>query len=78
MLFEPYEREDLTEFIQKSAARIQLEITPEGADVIADNCDGKLRAASRILHRMRDFAQVEGTRIIDYDFAVDKLQYFSV
>ena len=76
--FEPYEREDLTEFIQKSAARMQLEITPEGADVIADNCDGKLRAASRILHRMRDFAQVEGTRIIDYDFAVDKLQYFSM
>jgi len=77
-IFEPYEREDLIEFIQKTAANMRLEITSEGADVIADNCNGKLRTASRFLHRMRDFAQVEGVRVIDHDFAMEKMQYFGI
>jgi Holliday junction DNA helicase RuvB len=62
-----YRQDELQSILLASAQRLQLELTPDGASELAGRCRGTPRIANRLLRRVRDFAQVEGARVIDLE-----------
>ena len=66
---ELYTREELAMIVTRSAGILGIGITPDGADEIASRSRGTPRIANRLLRRVRDFAQVKGSGIIDRDIA---------
>ncbi|MCZ7584258.1 MAG: Holliday junction branch migration DNA helicase RuvB [Deltaproteobacteria bacterium] len=64
-----YEAEDLQKIVLRSGAILGIEVTPEGAAVIARRSRGTPRTANRLLRRVRDFAQVAGAATVDADEA---------
>jgi len=59
-----YPPEELAAILQGSARRLGLDLTGDGAAEIAGRCRGTPRIANRLLRRVRDFAQVEGAKLI--------------
>jgi len=66
---EYYPPEDLQKIVIRSAALLQIPINNVGAFEIARRARGTPRIANRLLRRVRDFAQVEGTGKIDIEMA---------
>jgi Holliday junction DNA helicase RuvB len=60
-----YNHEELTRIITRSAQRIGVQITEEGAVELARRARGTPRVANRWLRRARDYAEVDGSRIVD-------------
>lgn len=60
-----YEPEDLEKIIMRASNIIKVEISKEGAKVISRRCRGTPRIALRILRRVRDYALVYNSDIID-------------
>ncbi|HTQ79485.1 MAG TPA: Holliday junction branch migration DNA helicase RuvB [Thermoanaerobaculia bacterium] len=73
-----YRPEELTRIIQRSAHLLGIPIDASGAGEIARRSRGTPRVANRLLRRVRDFAQVEGSRGIDLDSARRALQLLEV
>ena len=69
---------ELERIVIRSARIMEIPITPEGATEIADRSRGTPRIANRLLRRVRDFAQVRGTGIIDPDIARTALEAMKV
>lgn len=72
-----YTPKDLEIIIKRSAELLHIAIDPDGAAEIARRSRGTPRIANRLLKRVRDFAQVNGSKIItkkDADFALNKLE----
>jgi len=72
-----YTPKELQLILQRSAARLQIGISEEGARELACRCRGTPRIANRLLKRVRDFADVEGTGVIDLPIvrlALDRLE----
>lgn len=55
-----YHPDHLQAIVSRSAAALQIEIDPAGAQEIARRSRGTPRIANRLLKRVRDFAQVHG------------------
>jgi holliday junction DNA helicase RuvB len=55
-----YKADSLKKIIERSASLLNLEIDDAGAMELAKRSRGTPRIANRLLHRTRDFAQVEG------------------
>lgn len=66
---EYYDTMDLIYIIKRSASILKVEITSEAAMIIAVRSRGTPRIANALLRRVRDFAQVKGTGIIDEEIA---------
>lgn len=62
---ELYTPEELTTIVKRSAGILGLTITDDGAHEIASRSRGTPRIANRLLKRVRDFAQVKGSEVID-------------
>ena len=75
---EHYDPGDLTRIVSRSAARLQVEITPAGARVIAERSRGTPRVANRLLKRVRDYAEVHGHGVIDAPLADAALDLLGV
>ena len=75
---EHYDPGDLTRIVSHSAARLQVEITPAGARVIAERSRGTPRVANRLLKRVRDYAEVHGHGVIDAPLADAALDLLGV
>lgn len=60
-----YEPEDLEKIIMRASSIIKSELSIDGARVIAHRCRGTPRIAIRILKRVRDYALVYNSDIID-------------
>jgi Holliday junction DNA helicase RuvB len=60
-----YDAGDLTRIVIRSAKVLDIEIEIAGARAIAERARGTPRVANRLLKRVRDFAQVRGTGVID-------------
>jgi holliday junction DNA helicase RuvB len=60
-----YTNEDLKIILQRSAEILGVEIDEAGSVEIATRCRGTPRIANRLLRRVRDYAQVRGTGMID-------------
>jgi len=64
-----YDAQTLRGIVQRSAALLKIEISEEGAHEIARRSRGTPRIANALLRRVRDFAQVKGTGVIDLDIS---------
>lgn len=64
-----YEDVDLIKIVKRSAKILNIDIDSDGAMEIARRSRGTPRIANRILKRLRDYAQVLGSGIIDIDIA---------
>ncbi len=73
-----YESADLATIIDRSARLLGVELTPEGAAELAGRCRGTPRIANRLLRRVRDWAQVHGTGVVDLDAARSALELYEV
>ena len=72
-----YQPEQLRIIVNKSAEKLAVQMTPEGALEIARRSRGTPRVANRLLKRVRDFAQVLGQNAIDQivaDQALSRLE----
>src|SRR6185503_2943587 len=68
--FEPYGVEDLARIVRRSAAILDVALDDGGAWAIAARSRGTPRVANRLLKRVRDWAEVRGSGIVD-DAAAD-------
>jgi Holliday junction DNA helicase RuvB len=68
--FEPYGPEDLARIVRRSAAILDVALADGGAWAIATRARGTPRVANRLLKRVRDWAEVRGTGVVD-DAAAD-------
>jgi len=64
-----YSVEELMLIISRTAALLNVEITPDGSQEIAKRSRGTPRIANRLLKRVRDYAEVRGEGIITKDIA---------
>ncbi len=74
---ELYSVEDLTTIVKRSAGILKIPIDEYGAREIATRSRGTPRIANRLLKRVRDFAQVKGSGVIDKeiaDYALNQLE----
>ena len=73
-----YPPEDLKKIVIRSAHLLGIGIDVEGALEIARRSRGTPRVANRLLRRVRDFAQVDGKKIVDADAARSGLKRLEV
>ncbi len=73
-----YSTEELTLVVERSSRLLSLEIEPAGAREIARRARGTPRIANRLLHRVRDFAQVRADGHITANVADDGLAIFHI
>jgi len=60
-----YTTEEIKAIVKRAAGLLKTEITEKGAEEIAKRSRGTPRVANRLLRRIRDYAQVKGTGVID-------------
>ena len=65
-----YEPEDLARIVRRSAAILEVALDDGGAWAIAKRSRGTPRVANRLLKRVRDWAEVRGSGVVD-DAAAD-------
>jgi holliday junction DNA helicase RuvB len=75
---EHYAAADLRQIVLRSAAILDIEIDPDGAEEIASRARGTPRVANRLLRRVRDFAEVKDRGKIDSVLASDALELLEV
>jgi Holliday junction DNA helicase RuvB len=68
--FEPYGVEDLARIVRRSATILDVALADGGAGAIAARSRGTPRVANRLLKRVRDWAEVRGSGVVD-DAAAD-------
>jgi Holliday junction DNA helicase RuvB len=74
---EPYTGPELTAIVHRSATILGCEIHEAGAAAIARRSRGTPRVANRLLKRVRDYAEVRGSGVVDAaaaDAALDLLE----
>ncbi len=75
---EMYTPEELKEIVIRSAGILNIGLDQEGAYEIARRSRGTPRIANRLLKRVRDFAQVKGSGVIDLELAKHALDALEV
>jgi Holliday junction DNA helicase RuvB len=73
-----YHPDELRQIVERSAHLLAIEIDSEGAREIARRSRGTPRVANRLLRRVRDFAQVEGSAHVDLTAARKALTLLEV
>ena len=76
--FEFYTQSELASIIKRSASILEIGIEEDAAMLLALCCRGTPRVANRVLRRMRDFAQVAGSRTITVDIVDDGLRRLEI
>jgi Holliday junction DNA helicase RuvB len=77
-LLEPYTEGELVQVLTRSARLLGLDAQPEGLATIAARSRGAPRVANRLLRRVRDFAQVDGSALITVAVAIAALDRLDV
>ncbi|HIY24022.1 MAG TPA: Holliday junction branch migration DNA helicase RuvB [Candidatus Brachybacterium merdigallinarum] len=73
-----YDAGELLQVVQRSAQRLEVEITADAAGEIASRSRGTPRIANRLLRRVRDWAQVRGDGNLDLIAARAALEVYEV
>jgi Holliday junction DNA helicase RuvB len=73
-----YDVKTLDKIVRRSASILEIPITPEGAQEIAQRSRGTPRIANALLRRVRDFAQIKGDGVIDLKIAEYALSSLNV
>ena len=64
-----YTAEELQQIVQRSAGLLKVEISDTGAVEIASRSRGTPRVANRLLRRVRDYAEVKASGVVDRETA---------
>jgi Holliday junction DNA helicase RuvB len=75
---EHYNHEELAQIVTRSAGILDCELEAPGAVEIARRSRGTPRVANRLLHRVRDYAEVKADGRITEQVAADALNMFEV
>ncbi len=78
MRLEFYKPEELVSIVERGAKILGLDLAPDGALEIAKRSRGTPRVAGRLLRRVRDFAAVDKTAVVDAKAADAALQRLDV
>ncbi len=73
-----YTTPELKSIVTRSASILQLRLEEDGADRIAERSRGTPRIANRLLRRVRDFAEVKASGVINGEVAVAALDMLEV
>ena len=73
-----YDPDELTAILVRSAELLDVKLEPEGATEIAGRSRGTPRVANRLLRRVRDFAEVRGSGVVDQQTAAAALAIYDV
>lgn len=73
-----YPREELAIIVERNAKKLEVDLEDEAAMEIASRSRGTPRIANRLLRRVRDWAQVRGSGILDLAAARSALEVFEV
>jgi Holliday junction DNA helicase RuvB len=73
-----YDVKELTGIVSRAARRMGLDATEDGAAEIAKRARGTPRVAGRLLRRVRDFAEADGSPAIDAEVADKALKRLEV
>ncbi len=73
-----YTKEDIEKIVERSAKLLNIEVEPEAVKIIATRSRFTPRVANRLLKRVRDFAEVEGTGIITKEISEHALNFLEV
>lgn len=73
-----YTNDELKKIITRSSKILNIDITSEAALEIAKRSRGTPRIANRLLRRVRDFAQVNDTNVVDILLAKESLEILEV
>lgn len=73
-----YEPAKLAEIVERSAAKLGVDIEPDGALEIARRARGTPRIANNLLRRVRDYAQVKANNRITGEVAKDSLELLEI
>lgn len=73
-----YSVAQLSEIVQRSAAKLGVTIRPDGAGEVARRSRGTPRIANRLLRRVRDFAEVRADGIVTREVADQALEMLNV
>src|SRR5580704_16621350 len=74
----PYDQEELTRIVHRSAQLLEVSIDQEGAEEIARRSRGTPRIANRLLRRVRDYAQVRASGHVELEVAQRALDLLEV
>ncbi|MEG1704950.1 MAG: Holliday junction branch migration DNA helicase RuvB [Clostridia bacterium] len=75
---ELYTTNELASIINRSASILNMQISKEAALEIGSRCRGTPRIANRLLKRVRDYAQVQGSTVIDYNITKSSLDRLEI
>jgi Holliday junction DNA helicase RuvB len=73
-----YTTAELKSIVTRSASILQLQLQEDGADRIAERSRGTPRIANRLLRRVRDFAEVKASGVINGEVATAALDMLEV
>lgn len=73
-----YEAKELTDILARSARLLDISAKRDGLEEIARRSRGTPRIANRLLRRVRDFAQVKGSGVIDLDIAIHAMDALDI
>ena len=73
-----YDQTELSAIVKRTATILQTKIDDQGAAVIAGRSRGTPRIANRLLKRVRDFAQVNQSQMIDASAALSALKMLHI
>lgn len=76
--FENYTKDELMQIASRTAGLLGADIEEEALEAIAMRSRGTPRVVNRLLKRVRDFAQVEGSRMISMDITNKALKAMNV
>lgn len=73
-----YEAADLVRIVQRSAAKLEIQLDKPSATEIARRSRGTPRIANRLLRRVRDYAQIHNQGQVHQGLARDALELYEV
>jgi len=73
-----YNSDDLEKILNRSVKILNIEADKEGISEIARRSRGTPRIANRLLKRVRDYAQVRGSGVIDKDTTIEALKMLEI
>ena len=76
--FNYYTKEELSKIIKRSAQILDVKVNDDASLLLASCSRGTPRVANRVLRRMRDFAQIEGSGVITKEIAESGLKRLGI
>lgn len=73
-----YKKEEIIAILFRSSKVIDVELTQEGAEIIAERSKATPRIANKLLKRVRDFAQIRNNNFIDKNIAITAFDHLGI